>query len=218
MKKNNLFFRKPFKYCYINATLILIIINCIVFAVSFIFPKIYEYINYYGALNVVLIDYGHMFWQFITYMFIHGNISHLFFNMLALMIFGFTVERTMGSKEFILYYFVCGFLGGLFSYFIYKMTGNYFVRLLGASGAIYSLLFAYAVLYPRSKVYVWGILPIPSPILVLVYTVIEIISQLGGNDGVAHMTHLFGFVSGWIYFMVRMGINPIRVWKDAYKE
>ena len=87
---------------------------------------------------------------------------------------------------------------------------------MGASGAIYSLLFAYAVLYPRSIVYIWGVIPIPSPLLVLLYTGIEIFSQLRGGSNVAHMTHLFGFVAGFFYFIVRMGINPIKIWKNAY--
>lgn len=214
--RNNLFFRKPFKYSFSRVTLFLIIVNCIVFGISYLIPRAYEYIRYYGALNVILVDKGHMFWQFFTYMFVHSNVSHLFFNMLALLIFGFNVERTIGSKEFLLFYIVCGTVSGVFSYFVYKFTGQYLVFLMGASGAIYSLLFAYAVLYPRSMVYVWGVIPIPSPLLVLLYTGIEIFSQMRGKDGVAHLTHLFGFAAAWLYFMIRMGINPIKVWKNTY--
>ena len=113
--KNNLFFRKPFKYTYFNATLMIIGINCIVFALCYIFPAIYSYVRFYGALNVVLVDQYHMFWQFISYMFVHSNVSHLFFNMLALLIFGFTIERAIGSKEFLLYYFICVTFGVIFS-------------------------------------------------------------------------------------------------------
>ena len=213
-KKNNLFFRKPFKYSYVNITLWLIIINCVVFAIDYFVP--YGRITMYGALNVLLVEHEHMFWQFVTYMFVHSNMSHLIFNMLALLIFGFTIERTIGSKEFLLYYMGCGIFSGVISFFIYKFTGQYFVFLLGASGAIYSLLFAYAVLFPRSIVYVWGVIPLPSPLLVVIYTAIEVISQFIGGDGVAHMTHLFGFLAGWLYFMIRMGINPIKIWKNTY--
>ena len=94
--------------------------------------------------------------------------------------------------------------------------GQYNVFLMGASGAIYSLLFAYAVLYPRSIVYVWGVIPIPSPLLVLIYTAIELFSEFRGGSNVAHLTHLFGFVAGGLYFIIRMGIHPIKVWKRAY--
>lgn len=215
-KHKTSFLRRPFKYCYFNATLTLIIINCLVFAISYIFPSIFKYIRFYGSLSVIGIDFGHYYWQFITYMFVHSGVSHLFFNMLALLIFGFTIEKALGSKEFLMYYLLCGFLGGVFSYFVYKFTGQMNVFLMGASGAIYSLLFAYAVLYPRSIVYIWGVIPIPSPLLVLLYTGIEIFSQFRGGSNVAHMTHLFGFVAAGLYFIIRMGIHPIKVWKNAY--
>lgn len=213
--KRNLFFRKPFKYSYFNVTIILIIINCIVYALDSVFPW---YIKYYGALNVISVEHYHMYWQFITYMFVHGNFSHLLFNMLGLLIFGITIEKTVGSKEFLLYYLLCGVLSGVFSFFVYKCSGfeYYFVMLIGASGAIYSLLFAYAVLYPRSTLYIWGVLPIPAPILVLIYTIIEVVSQFIGGDGIAHLTHLFGFVAAFFYFIIRMGINPLKVWKRNY--
>ena len=90
--------------------------------------------------------------------------------------------------------------------------------LMGASGALYGLLFAFAVIFPRNNIYFWGIIPIPAPILVAIYVGIEISSQLlSFRDGVAHLTHLVCFAVAWIYFVVRMGINPWKVWKDAYR-
>ena len=87
---------------------------------------------------------------------------------------------------------------------------------MGASGAIYAVLFAYAVCFPRSKLYVWGILPVPAPILVLVYAIIEIVEQFISSSNIAHMTHLFGFAAAWLYFLIRMGIHPIKIWKNNY--
>lgn len=208
--------RRPFKYTYFNATIILIIINCLVFTVSYLFPRVYTYVRMYGALNYLVIDKYHFYWEFFTYMFIHSGVSHLLFNMLSLLVFGITVEKTIGSKEFILFYMLCGAIAGLFSYFVYKLTGQFNVFLMGASGAIYSLIFCYAVLYPRNTLYVWGVVPVPSPLLVIIFTVIEIFSNFSGRDGVAHLTHLFGFVAAGLYFIIRMGIHPIKVWKDAY--
>ena len=98
----------------------------------------------------------------------------------------------------------------------YYFTGGYRIFLLGASGAVYAILFAYAVVFPRSIIYIWGLLPIPAPILVLIYTVIEIFSQVFSSSNVAHLTHLFGFLIAWIYFVVRMGIHPIKIWKGKY--
>ena len=151
-------------------------------------------------------------------MFVHQNISHVFFNMLGLLVFGLNLEKAIGSKEFLLFYIVCGALSGFFSYLVYKFTGQYRIFLMGASGAIYSVLFAYAVFFPRSIIFIWGLIPVPAPVLVLIYALIEIGSQFLESSNVAHMTHLFGFLAAWLYFVIRMGIHPIKIWKDIYRH
>jgi membrane associated rhomboid family serine protease len=149
-------------------------------------------------------------------MFVHGGISHLLFNMLALFIFGTQVERRIGSKEFLLYYMSTGILAGIFSFAVYLFTGADRVFLLGASGAIFAVQLAYAVLFPDARVYVWGILPLRAPVMVLGFTAIELFSQVfGRRNGVAHLTHLAGFAFGWIYFLVRFGANP---WKSMTRR
>lgn len=214
-----LFIHKPFKYSYFRATPALVLINAIVFLMTVVFPYAGRYIHAYGALNVVAVRKYHMYWQFVTYMFVHQDMSHIFFNMFGLFIFGVQLERAIGSKEFLLFYFVCGIFGGIFSYFVYLFTGQYNIFLMGASGAIYAVLFAYAVVYPRSRIYIWGILPVQAPLLVIIYTVIELGSELTGRGAnVAHLTHLFGFASAWLYFAIRMKINPVKIWKDAYRR
>jgi membrane associated rhomboid family serine protease len=160
-----------------------------------------------------------MYWQLFTYMFVHANLEHIFFNMLGLVMFGLAVERSLGSREFLLYYLVCGTASGALSLGLFMLTGRYNTVLLGASGAVYAVLFAFAVVYPRSKIYFWGVLPIPSPVLVVIYAVIELISQAAGfNGGTAHMTHLFGLAAAYLYFIIRMGVNPVHVWKNALKN
>jgi membrane associated rhomboid family serine protease len=150
-------------------------------------------------------------WTFITYMFVHGGFSHILFNMFALYIFGVQVERRMGSREFLLFYFVTGALAGVFSFIVYYMTGSYMVILMGASGAIFAVELAYAVFFPDSINYLWGILPLRAPVLVLGFTAIELFSSIfRANSGVAHLTHLAGFAFAWLYFVVRFGIDP---WK-----
>lgn|SRR5574344_35457 len=206
--------RHPFRYAYYNATLIIIAINTGFFLFFNLFPQLKVYL----CLNVVYVFKYHFFWQPFTYMFIHENFTHLLCNMLGLFFFGIATERAIGSKEFTLMYLLCGTLSGIISLFIYYFTGMYMVFLLGASGAVYSMLLAYAVLFPRSRIFIWGIIPLPAPVLVILYALIEAGSQfLGGANGVAHLTHLAGFAVAWIYFQVRMGINPLRVWKDAYR-
>ncbi len=170
-------------------------------------------------MNPILVHKYHMYWQFLSYMFVHQNISHVFFNMLALLVFGINLEKAIGSREFILFYLVCGALSGFFSFLVYWFTGYYQVFLLGASGAVYAVLFAYAVFFPRSVIFIWGIVPVPAPVLVLIYAIIELGSQFFGNgSNVAHMTHLFGFFAAWLYFVIRMGIHPVKIWKNTYKS
>ncbi|MCQ2577312.1 MAG: rhomboid family intramembrane serine protease [Treponema sp.] len=202
--------RKPFKYTYKNATLILIFINIAVF----FFTSYFAELPYYLAMNPIFVIRGHYYFQFITYMFVHGNWQHLFFNMLGLLVFGLNLERGLGSKEFLCLYLVTGFLSGLFSFITYYFTNQPMVFLMGASGALYAILFTYAVFFPRSIIYIWGILPVPAPILVLVYAIIEAGSQFLGRGGnVAHMAHLYGFLGAWLYIRIRMGIKPLKVWR-----
>lgn len=213
-----LFFRKPFTYSYSKVTLGIILINFLIFGICYTSPSLFQLFYSFGALNAKAIIQGNYYWQFISYMFLHGNISHLFFNMLGLLFFGLKLERAIGSKEFLLFYLVCGGLSGFFSFLVYKYTGQYRAFLIGASGAVYSILFAYAVFFPKSVIIIWGLIPVPAPILVLIYTIIEIGSQLFGNSNIAHFTHLFGFLGAWLYFIIRMGIHPIKIWKKNFRE
>lgn len=208
--------KKPFRYSFFNAALIIIGVNIGVFLITILFPELKILLS----MNVLYVTQKHAFWQFFTYMFVHADFYHLLFNMLGIFFFGMAVERSIGSKEFLLLYLVSGFFCGIISFFFYWATGAYLVILLGASGAIYSLLLAYAVVFPNSKIYIWGILPVPAPILVAAYAGIEIGSQLlfARRGNVAHMTHLAGFAVAWLYFLIRMGINPWKVWKNTYQN
>jgi membrane associated rhomboid family serine protease len=192
--------------------LYLIGINILVFLLQEILPRLFRFdLTAYAALNPVLVIRYRMIWQFVSYMFTHGGISHLLFNMLALFIFGTQVERRLGSREFLLYYMATGVLAGVFSFAVYWFTGLYHVFLLGASGAIFAVQLAYAVLFPDSVVFLWGILPLRAPVMILGFTAIELFSQVfGRGSNVAHLTHLAGFAFGWLYFLVRFGANP---WK-----
>jgi membrane associated rhomboid family serine protease len=199
--------RRPFRYRYDNAVLYLIGITILVFLLQQFFGRA---VTVYLALNPVLVMHGYV-WQFASYMFAHGGVSHLVFNMLALFIFGTQVERQMGSREFLLYYMATGILAGIFSFVVYWLMGTYRVSLLGASGAIFAVQLAYAVFFPNAKIYIWGILPLRAPVMVLGFTAIEVFSSVFGlASGVAHLTHLAGFAFGWIYFLARFRMNPWR--------
>lgn len=198
--------RKPFGYSFFNATLYLIAANILMFSAGYIFPLV----KVYMALNPAAVLSGYV-WQVFTYMFAHADISHLLVNMLGLFIFGTTVERGMGSKEFLLFYFITGTLAGFASFLIYVATGAWYTMLLGSSGAVYALLLAFAVLNPEAKIFLYGILPVRAPVLVLGYAGIEIASQLlSFRSSVAHLTHLAGFLWSWLYFVLRFGVNPAK--------
>jgi membrane associated rhomboid family serine protease len=195
------------RFRFENITLVLIGINVLVFIVQQLFPIASNYL----AMNPYMVVKFKFVWQVFTYMFTHGNIGHLFFNMLGLFLFGSQVEQYLGGKEFLCYYLITGLLAGVFSFVAYLCVGAYGVWLVGASGALFAVQLAYATLFPNAVIYVWGLLPVRAPILVLGYTVIELVSLFTGFQGnVAHATHLAGFGFGWLYFLIRFRQNPWR--------
>jgi len=203
--------RRPFRYRNDNVVFILIGINILVY-IAELFLNNSQLITRLSMIPLVVVQ-RYWIWQFVTYMFVHdpSSISHLLFNMFALFMFGRQVEWKMGSMEFLLYYLLTGILAGVFSFFVYLLTGNMLVFLMGASGAIFAVQLAFAAFFPDSMIYLWGILPLRAPVMVLGFTAIEVFlmfTGLGGN--VAHATHLAGFGFGWLYFIVRFGINPWR--------
>ena len=214
-----IFFRKPFKYEYKHRVLLIILLNFAVYGIAHVYTNLARYIYAFGPMNPVAVSKYHMYWQFVTYMFVHdySGIRHILFNMLGLLVFGLQLEKAIGSKEFVLFYLMCGILSCVCSYAVYIFTGQYGVRLLGASGAVYAVLFAYAVFFPRSVIFIWGLIPVPAPVLVLIYAAIEFFSQFNPASGVAHMTHLFGFLAAWLYFVIRMGIHPLKIWRETYR-
>ena len=199
--------RKPFRFTSGNVTLILIGVNALVFALTSVFRDAFVYL---ALIPGAVLRLGWI-WQPFTYMFVHASLSHLFFNMLGLFFFGTAVERSLGSREFALFYLLTGTLAGLFSLAAFALGGALGVRLVGASGAVYAVLLAFAVINPRARIFIWGILPVPAPLLVAGYTAIELGSQLLGAGGnIAHLTHLAGFAFAALYFPVRHGVNPIK--------
>ncbi|MFQ3621365.1 MAG: rhomboid family intramembrane serine protease [Spirochaetales bacterium] len=204
--------RRPFPYRYSNVALVLILINVVCFFYRNMAPR---QALYTFAMIPARVALDGAFWQVFTYMFFHADLSHLFFNMLGLFFFGFQVEQRMGSAEFLLFYLLSGLVAGVFSFFVYYLSGAKGVILLGASGAIYAVLLAFAVFFPHALIYVMGIIPVRAPILVMIYAGIEIFSQVFNvRGGIAHLTHLAGFAAAWMYLIVRLRINPLSVFLD----
>ena len=196
--------RKPFPYTFKNYSFYLIFVNIIVYFIQKYFRQRGVFLEEFFALNTYLFIRNKMFWQAL-----HGDMWHLFFNMLMLFWFGMSVERKVGSKEFLLFYLLCGTLAGFAMGELYYLTGTY-SYVLGASAALYAVMFSFAVLYPDSSVYLYFVLPIPTVVLVLGYFVLELV-QAFTSDGIAHIGHLFGLIFGWLYIKVRYRISVLKV-------
>lgn len=141
--------------------------------------------------------------QFLTHMFMHGDIWHIFFNMFALWMFGRIMEQTWGWKKFLIFYFVCGFGSALIQE-VGQLIGliNPQDYIIGASGAIMGILLAFGMLYPNEKMF---ILPIPFPLkakyFVIGYAIYEVILGLLNLDKTAHFAHLGGMLFGFLLIL-----------------
>lgn len=148
------------------------------------------------------------FWQLFTYQFFHGGLIHLLFNMLALWMFGCSLERRWGSEFFLKYYFVSVVGGGIFNaVFVPGQMGPS----IGASGGIYGILLAFGLIYPNQTVLFFFLFPMKMKYFVMIIGAIALHSSLASaHSGIAHLAHLGGMVFGYVY--LRWG-NPWEQWK-----
>lgn len=146
---------------------------------------------------------GFMPWQLLTYGFMHGDLGHLIFNMLAVLMFGATIEHEWGQRRYATYYFVCLLGAGLCQLFIGSLDvaqGSPAYSTIGASGAVYGLLLAYGMLFPHHRI---TLLPFPivmkARTVVILYAVTALLyGILGTRSGIAHFAHLGGMLFGWL--------------------
>jgi len=181
---------------------ILIIINVALFLLGWIIPELNRYMIIYGGLVPQLFTHKFFFWQPLTYMFLHGGFGHVFFNMFALWMFGTELERQWGTKFFMKYYFLTGIAAGILSAIVQPASP---IPIIGASGAIYGLLLAFALMYPNRIIYFNFFIPIKVKYFVMIFAVIELFSSIsasaGSGSGVAHFTHLSGMIFGYLYLL-----------------
>ena len=186
----------------------LLIINCLVFIATYVFGMRGVDLGHDLGLYFFLSPDFHIY-QLFTYMFMHGSLEHIFFNMFALWMFGRVIENVWGPKRFLFYYISCGIGAGLIqelvqfsSYYIQLSNGAMETQMgstVGASGAIYGVLLAFGMLFPNERLFIF---PLPIPIkakwFVAGYAVIELFSGLSINDNVAHFAHLGGMLIGFL--------------------
>ena len=142
-------------------------------------------------------------WQLVTYMFMHGSLGHLFFNMYTLFIFGSVLENVWGTKKFLTFYFVTGIGAALVNIGVQYLTGS-FALTVGASGAIYGILMGYAMLYPDSMLtLIFPPVSMKAKWFVLIFAGIELLLGISNNpaDNVAHFAHLGGLVFAFLLIM-----------------
>ncbi|MBD3168011.1 MAG: rhomboid family intramembrane serine protease [candidate division Zixibacteria bacterium] len=172
----------------------LLIANAAVFFLQIILPR--DFIYYFGLVPA-WVSSKFAIWQFGTYMFLHGGFFHILFNMFALWMFGSDIERSWGSREFLKYYFLCGIGAGVINY-LFAMGSS--IPVIGASGAVYGILVAYAMLFPNRVIYIYFLFPVKAKYLVMAFAAIEFISTWNrSSDGVAHFAHLGGMLVGFLY-------------------
>ena len=147
------------------------------------------------------LDFGGFYpWQLVTYMFLHADTSHIFFNLFALWIFGQAIENLWGTKRFIIYYLLTGVGAAI----IHMLVGGYFTYTIGASGAVFGILLAFGMMFPNQYIILlFPPIPIKAKYFVGIYGAIELFSGLSRADsGVAHFAHLGGLLVGFILIKV----------------
>lgn len=211
----------------------LLIINVLAYLAAVVMKGSGIDFNEIFGLHFFMADNFHLY-QLVTYMFMHGGVTHLFFNMFALWMFGCVIEQTWGSKRFLWYILACGVGAGLFQeaaqFVQYAVEGlaaynmvnvggmiiptseylNMWVT-VGFSGAVYGILLGFGMTYPEERIFIF---PLPVPIkgkwFVMLYAAIELFSALStSSDGVAHIAHLGGMAVGYII---------IRHWRQQYER
>ena len=209
----------------------LLIINVLAYLAYAVLERQGIDLNSLLGLHFVMAKDFHIY-QLITYMFMHANLAHIFFNMFALWMFGCTIERAWGEKRFLFYTIACGIGAGLFqevaqfvSFAVQGLAAYDSVNIggmimpmsdylnswntVGFSGAVYGILLGFGMTYPEERIFIF---PLPFPIkgkwFVCIYAAVELFSALGTTgDGVAHIAHLGGMAIGYLI---------IRYWKHQY--
>ena len=164
----------------------IIVANVVVFFLQQTAPVINQMFVLVPALGLVRP------WSFVTYMFLHGGLGHIFFNMLSLFFFGPRLESR--GRAFLGLYFASGIMGALLS-----IPFTPYAQIIGASGAVYGVMLGYAMFWPRDQILIWGIVPVEARFLIVAMTLLSLFGGFSpGSGGIAHFAHLGGFVGGFL--------------------
>ena len=193
----------------------LIIANVAMFFAQLFVPALTVWL---GLMPSAVLGQGR-FWQLATYMFLHGGLFHILFNMLALWMFGTELERIWGTRYFLKFYFVTGIGAGALTVVFSLLPFGFAAALrqaviIGASGAIYGLLLAYAMYFPDRRIFLY-FFPVQAKYAVMILGGIAFYSSLSDAGGVANATHLGGLLVGYLY-LKSAGVSPLAELKYRY--
>jgi len=192
----------------------LLIINAAVFFVQLIMQNIIfngvsaaNILNRWFALNPIFVDdfpynpFNFQIWQLITYQFMHGNFSHILFNMFGLWMFGAEIENIFGSKKFLIFYLLAGVSAGLLHLFLSPLLGSTPAVTIGASGSVFGVLVAFALLFPDRYIFLYFLIPVKAKYLIGFLIVFEFLAINSVDSNVAHLAHLGGALFGFLYLL-----------------
>jgi rhomboid family protein len=175
-------------------------VNVAAFVARFIFPRLTDYL---GLVPEAVIE-RRWIWQPVTYMFLHEGFTHILFNMLGIWMFGVELERKWGTRFFLRYYAITG-VGAAITTLIVALlpfavtSATYGASTVGASGALYGILLAFALYYPERPILMFMLFPVPAKYFVMIIGAISFLSATGGAPHVAHAAHLGGMAFGYLY-------------------
>lgn len=177
----------------------LVIVTSAVFVVTYV-PYIFLHWQapfVWLGLTPYLVVHRGFLWQPFTYLFLHGSLMHILFNLFALWMFGSDLERTWGTRQFLFYFFLCGVGAAIFDVL---MQPSAQIPTIGNSGAVYGILVAFGLLFPNRPIFIWFVIPVKAKWFVLVMCVMEFLLSLGSpGSGISHIAHVGGILIGLIY-------------------
>ena len=208
----------------------LIIINVVVFVVTMFIGRqallffalipnrIVPFTDAVGTSSILEV------WRLVTYMFMHADFGHILFNMLTLWWFGSPLEQIWGRKKFLTYYFLTGIGAGIVCVPFYGVFGGANIPIVGASGALFGILMAFALIYPNARVYLMFLFPMKVKWLVAFFMIMELAATMsymgtGMGSGVASVAHFSGAIIGYFYLRRFMDIKAYYLrWKMGRKK
>ncbi len=192
----------------------IIFLNAVIFLMQILNNSLNNVLLTNFALSPSDVIFRFKIWQLVSYMFLHGGFWHVFFNMFIFWMFGSELEREWGTKEFLKYYFITGIGAGL----TVILLSN--APTIGASGAVYGVMLAFALRFPDRMIYIWFLFPVKVKYFMAFLALISFFSTFGPyNDGIAHAAHLGGMVIGFFYLKYWYLFYKIKgYWRDLMSK